>query len=411
MPLDTSLPLLYFAIIFIVMIPFAFSISALMMAVAVFARSFKEAQNYITPFFMLITVPTVIGGFPGVQLTALTQFIPIANVVLLFRELMTGKAGIEAVFAVFLSTTIFALLSLLFAAWLFQREEVILSGEHGIPLTLRRSQFISRTEATPGMAFGIYGLVLVLIFYIGSMVQQRTLLSGLVLTEYVLILLPVLFLLWYVRIDLRSALSLRPISWTHFTGLLLAGPGAMILVIELGVWHNKVLPLPDEFQEAFLRLFEGGSTPGGILTLLLVIALSPAICEEVLFRGAILSALRPKLPVWACILVIGLMFGVFHLSIHRLIPTGLLGILLTYLVLRSGSLFSGILIHLIVNGIAVLIATEQYPALFKGLLDLEQIQENGLPVGLLSGGAVLFLSGIVLVEWDYRNKRRALLQE
>ena len=403
LPLETSLPLWSFAIIFIVMIPLAFSISALMMAVAVFARSFKEAQNYITPFFMVITLPAVIGGFPGVQLTVFTQFIPIANVVLLFRELMTGKAGVEALFAVFLSTTIFAMLSLLFAAWLFQREEVILSGEHGIPLTLRRSEFIPRTEATPGMAFGLYGLVLVLIFYLGTLAQMRNLLPGLVLTEYVLILLPVLLLLWYVRIDLRSALSLRPVSGMHFAGLLLAGIGSLILVAELGVWQNKVLPLPGDYQDTFQELFKGGNTPGGMLALLLIIALSPAICEEVLFRGAILSALRPKLPVWACILVIGLMFGVFHLSIHRLALTGLLGMLLTYLVLRSGSIFSGVAVHLMINGMAVLIGTEQYPAVLNTLLDLEKVEEQGLPIGAIVAGVLLFIAGIALVERDYRN--------
>ncbi len=96
---EVHLPFQAFFIILFVMVPLAFFISAVMMSVAVMTRSFKEAQNYVTPVFMAIMLPGVFAGMPGAELTAANQFIPIYNVVLLFKDLMTGEAGFNAVAA------------------------------------------------------------------------------------------------------------------------------------------------------------------------------------------------------------------------------------------------------------------------------------------------------------------------
>ena len=88
----------------VVLIPLAFFISASMMTVAVFARSFKDAQNYVTPFFIIIILPACVASIPEIELSATTQLIPIANVALLFRDLLMGTVALNMVFVVFLST-------------------------------------------------------------------------------------------------------------------------------------------------------------------------------------------------------------------------------------------------------------------------------------------------------------------
>jgi sodium transport system permease protein len=392
-----TLPIHAVFVVLIVIAPLAFLISAIMMCSAIFARSFKEAQNYLTPVFMIIIAPAVVAGFPGVELTTFTQFAPIANVVLLFRDLMIGKAGLEAVFAVFFSSTLYALLALVFAAWLFQREEVVLSEESGIPLTFRRSDIDAGSALSPALALSWFSLQVVALFYLGSLVQQRHLIGGLLITEWGLILAPTLALLWFFRVDLKRGLNFLPCKWNHLLGAVFAGAGGFLLVIQVGFWQNSVLPAPEGLAEAMEKLFQYDGSRSGFLLLFFAISISPAICEEVLFRGAILTGLRQRLSPIAAILLVGCLFGLFHISIYRIVPTGLLGILLTYVAVRSGSIYPGILLHALINGTAVCIATGHFPGM-PSEADLEHLETTGLPASWLMLGFAALALGIAFME-------------
>jgi sodium transport system permease protein len=88
--------------------------------------------------------------------------------------------------------------------------------------------------------------------------------------------------------------------------------------------------------------------------LLLYIAVLPAICEELAFRGVLLSGLRRKLRPVALVVVVGLIFGLFHVSLYRIAPTALLGMILTVIALMTGSVFPGMLLHFGNNALSVL---------------------------------------------------------
>ena len=93
-----------------------------------------------------------------------------------------------------------------------------------------------------------------------------------------------------------------------------------------------------------------------LLVLFAVIALAPGICEEILFRG-FLVRFYEKQGMWFAILISALLFAVFHLDPFRLLPTFVLGILLGYLTLRSGSIVNAMLSHTINNGLALLVVS------------------------------------------------------
>lgn len=388
----------------IIMIPLAFFISAIMMAVAVFARSFKEAQNYVTPFFLVLMVPVFYSSMPGVKLNAATQFLPVTNVILLFRDMMTGKAEFEMMFAVFLSTAAFAAMALLFAAWLFQREEVILSEEKGFPLTWRRSEFERRDAITPFMAMGLFTILLIGMFFLGSVVQGWKPIPGLLITQWLLLLAPVLLLLWYVKVDLRTALYLRPLRLRETAITLLVGACAVLLVLQLSMWFNKALPMPREFQEAMAGILTGEGALG-LIVILLVAAVSPAICEEVLFRGAILSGLRSRLNVPAAVVTVGILFGLFHLYIYRIPATAVLGMVLTYLVLRTGSIYAAMLVHLLNNTFGLLVLNQKMPESVVNMLRLETVETEGLPWYVLLVALAGFAAGVYLLEIAHRKRK------
>ncbi|HOF40493.1 MAG TPA: ABC transporter permease subunit/CPBP intramembrane protease [Candidatus Hydrogenedentes bacterium] len=397
-PLGTAL------LMTLLLIPLALFVSALMMSVAVLARTFKEAQNYVTPFFLLITIPAGLAGMPGLELNSVLQFVPIVNIGLLFRDLLTDRAKLEAVFSVLLSTSAFALLALVCATWLFQREDVILSEEKGVPLTLRRSRIAPRGEPTVGMAMTLYTLILLLIFYVGVYAQSKHMLGGLLITEWLVIALPTVALLWYLRVDLLSALHLRAFRIDGALATAVIALSWLVLAFQLGLWHSNVLPMPEDMAKQYLQLIHLEDT--SLVVLLAVIAVSPAICEEILFRGAILSGLEKRLPAWLLIPVVGLLFGAFHLSIYRVLLTGLTGMVLTYVVWRTRSLWNGILLHCLFNASAVLMASERLPEkLLTGLRNLSAAQA-GLPWWLIGLAASAMSAGIGYLHLRFPDPNR-----
>lgn len=383
-------------LLLVALVPLAFFVSAVMMTIAVMARSFREAQSLLTPFLILLLFPAALAAVPGTRLTTATQFAPVANIALLFKDLMTDQANLQAAAMVLLSTSIYALLALALASRVFRREDVVLSVEVGIPLTWRRSDLAPRELPTPGIALFTFAACLLLLFYLGTYLQGTYALLGVGLTQWLLFLLPTLLILWFVRVDLKAALGLRMPSATAWAGTIVIALGWVVISLQLSVWQQRILPMPPELADEMKRLLR--LEESSVLLLLLVLAFSPAICEEALFRGALLSGLRKHLPPWALLPCVGAAFGVMHLSVHRMAITGVSGVVLTYLAWRCRSIFPAVLAHFIINASAVLIQTGYVPPAIKSMTAKAIDQELGFPVWILLAAAVGFAAGVVLLE-------------
>lgn len=100
--------------------------------------------------------------------------------------------------------------------------------------------------------------------------------------------------------------------------------------------------------------------------LLFTVALLPAVCEEMAFRGFLQAGLKASMrPVWLCVAV-GLVFGLFHADLWRIPTTTVLGIVLTAACYRSGSIFPAMLIHLANNASALLSTQHAWLARYLG---------------------------------------------
>lgn len=122
----------------------------------------------------------------------------------------------------------------------------------------------------------------------------------------------------------------------------------------------RQLPYPewmqswDGRQRELLEMVLGGDV---VLPLaLLFVALTPAICEEVLFRGYLQRNVERRMGIFWSIVLVGLAFGLFHLRFDEFIPLALLGVFLGYVVWVSGSLWAGVLVHLLNNGTALIVS-------------------------------------------------------
>jgi ABC-type Na+ efflux pump, permease component len=113
------------ASVFVMAVPLAILFSAGLITISLFAKSYKEAQSYIAPLMFLVVVPAVAAMLPGVDLTPKLAIVPLLNVSLLCKELVTGEYHWNYIVLIFASTCIYAAGALYLAVKMFQRESVL----------------------------------------------------------------------------------------------------------------------------------------------------------------------------------------------------------------------------------------------------------------------------------------------
>lgn len=337
--------------------------SAVMMTVAVLAKTFKEAQSYMTPVYLLCILPVIFAQLPGVTLEGILVYTPGINQTLLLKEVLEGTFDLQHLFVVSVTSLIYTIGTLIVAARIFEHEAILL-GEAGIAglFTPEEARWRARALPRPGEALALVAITFILLFYGGSIAQSWHLLGGLAVTQWLLILTPALIFIRMKRFDLRATLGLRRPPAMAVGSAILFGLCSWYPMMLLSTWMQRRAggAMSDAQRELLERLSEqlmGGGTP--VVVLLLVIAASPAICEEVLFRGVLLRSLAGRVRTRTVVLVTALLFGAFHMSAIRFVPTASLGIVLALLAVRSGSLLPGILFHFLHNGIVVLLGRYQ----------------------------------------------------
>lgn len=112
-------------LIFSLLLPISAVFAALLLAISIYARTFKEAQNYISPLSIMIFLPLVAAMMPGVELTTKTALVPIMNVALAIKELIKGTADYGLLALIFGSTILLAALAISFCVHWFQQEKVL----------------------------------------------------------------------------------------------------------------------------------------------------------------------------------------------------------------------------------------------------------------------------------------------
>jgi sodium transport system permease protein len=111
--------------VFFMALPLSVLFSALLMTIALFAKTYKEAQSYLTPMTFVVVIPAVASLLPGVELTPKLALIPILNTSLICKEIITGTYHWHSIFVIFASTCIYAGAAIFIAVKTFQRESVL----------------------------------------------------------------------------------------------------------------------------------------------------------------------------------------------------------------------------------------------------------------------------------------------
>jgi len=198
-------------------------------------------------------------------------------------------------------------------------------------------------------------LSLLALLTVGPLLVARLGLLGILVSEVLLVAGPAILWLGFRAVP-RSEVGVAPtqVKLHAILGGALAGLGAFYLMalVETHLF-DRVLPVPPEIKRSLKELIVPGAGLRPLLQDLLALAVAPALCEELLFRGGVLHAWRrPKDRVTA-IVVAAVLFGAFHASPYRVLPATTLGLVLGVVRVASGSLFPAIAFHL-VNNLAVI---------------------------------------------------------
>ncbi len=111
--------------VFGMVLPMAVLFAAALMTIALFAKSYKEAQSYLTPMTFLVVIPAVASLLPGVELNAKLALIPVLNTSLVSKEILTGTYHWNYIALIFLSSCAYAAAAMFIAVKMFQREDVL----------------------------------------------------------------------------------------------------------------------------------------------------------------------------------------------------------------------------------------------------------------------------------------------
>lgn len=113
------------ALILLLLIPLACIFSALVLAISIYAKTFKEAQNYMGPLSMLAFMPLVVAMMPNMELTFKTAIIPVTNVALAIKEIIKGTVDYSLLGMIFIATVVLAGALMAFCVHWFKKESVL----------------------------------------------------------------------------------------------------------------------------------------------------------------------------------------------------------------------------------------------------------------------------------------------
>lgn len=372
---------------------FAVFISAITMCVTAFARTYKEANNYITPLSLVVMFASFIGFIPNIKLSEKVALIPVANISLLIRDMLSFKYDAEVVFLVLLSNIFYGLA----AIWVLGRiynSEAILFGESaaGVQIFERRKNIKAGGVPELGDTVLVLFITMFAMIYIGGAIQLKLGYYGVLGTQFLILTIPLIAAI-YTKKDIKRTFRLKPCGTRYIIGGILMIMGGILLGLVINSFVGAIFP--DSAKDA--SGLQASLLGDNFIAMLLVVALAPAICEEMMFRGYILTAFENKFKPRTAILISACLFGIYHMSIVRFFVTAFIGILICYVAHESKSLIPGMIMHFINNGLSCV--TMYYPEK-SGRLLLMFVGETISIVDvifLIAIGALLVYLGLILI--------------
>lgn len=264
------------------------------------------------------------------------------------------------------------------------------------------------TVTGANIVFFIFAVVFIVFQFAAAFIFgediNKNLYETLIFSEFVLILGPVLIYALVKRVDLRETFRFHRLPIVPALVIVLASFPAYLVALLLNSLVYYVLQFIGDIPPSPIPIPQNLSE---LLVGILIIAVTPAICEEMLHRGLLLRAYERRGSMKA-VVITSIFFGFFHFDITNFFGPVFLGLIIGYYVVRTHSIFAGMLAHFLNNTIAELL---QYfnkdTAPQEGSTQMMTAGDLGQVVILGLGGLIAL--GLLLKLFQYVTRTRAVI--
>ncbi len=383
--------------------------AATCLAVTSASRSTKEAQNTLTPVILLVSGLSGSALLPGAG-GNLLPLVPFAGQVAVARGTLPGSGDTEPVI---LLPLLLSLMSAAAITWLLLRaaaaaladEEVLFRGPDSAAAVLARPA--PRRRPTPMQGFAAALAAFAALWYAQGAAPESLALA--IPLQQAAVMLPLAVAASWQRVNRRRTFGLQlprgRWPWAAAAGGICVGAGLFLVgaAVTLAVRGTHLSPAARELAERIISLILEQPLP----LVWLLVAVLPAICEELFFRGWLLSAFAGERPgrgrVAAAILLQAAVFAGFHLLPERMPQTFMLGIALGWMTRLTGSLLPAVLAHLAHNGTPLVLVSL---AAGRDARRLAAGDTSTLPWELVAGAVASILIGGSLIAASRRRAAR-----
>jgi sodium transport system permease protein len=170
--------------------------------------------------------------------------------------------------------------------------------------------------------------------------------------------------LW-LRLDRKTVFSLKPTSLGNLLLCVLIGLSLTILLEGMGYLQWRLIGVTSNKETSIFEMLRarGLADLGWIF---FSFALIPAFCEEFLFRGFIFNRFKLPNQIAEAVMLSSVLFGVFHRDMSELFNNTVAGIVLSVILLRSGSLYNSLMAHTVMNTVAIsVVNSETVQSIFR----------------------------------------------
>lgn len=199
-------------------------------------------------------------------------------------------------------------------------------------------------------ANGLFVIIALVFLTLGAYVQSRSIIWGLLITEYFILLLPVLLFAFIKKINIRAAFRLKRLPLKVIFRIILL---SLLLIPTVALVNLIAVFIIELFSSSITTPLPNATSGMDFIILFFVIAVSAGLCEEFFFRGMVLDAYQSESNLLTAAIWSAILFGIFHFNPQNLFGPIVLGLMYAYLVQLTGSIWAGVIGHITNNGIAV----------------------------------------------------------
>ena len=350
-------------------IPLASLFSSLSLAFAIFARSTKEGQHYLTPLLIVALGITMFCISPWAEINILFSMLPIIGPALLLKSLLSASAAKTGfyiyVVPVFVMSMFYSYASLQWAIDQFKREDVLFREAERFEFKAWLQELMRDKGIYPSFGESVFCFVLMLLLQFMMLstfssqmsqlenatdsVRAMAMLQLLIVQQLAIIGTPCVIMALFLTTNVRETLRLNfpHVKYLALGFILPVAVHPLSLELITYLQSNGFFPpIPQKMIEQ-MEMLKNSNVPFWLVVLSFSIA--PAICEELAFRGFILSGFLTTKRVGLAIFLSSLTFGIIHMVPAQVFNATLLGLILGLLAVKSKSLLPGILYHFMNN--------------------------------------------------------------